>query len=256
MATEKLINDNAPLWSDSFHRLVFAGTLLIYNVHSYTRLKPGERRGLGVYSPRYRLFHLAFAVAGLALVLMNVYILSVQMIMIFGILGLFSFAYSLPLLPLKNKRRIREFGWLKITALAGVWTIVTSVLPVISAHQPVSQYPYEIILRFAFIFSLCIIFDLRDITDDRANNINTLPSRIGPRNSYRLVNGAILLFVLISGMQYVRFLVWQRFAGALITGLATWAVAQYLRRRPTERGYLLLADGLMILYALLVLYLH
>ncbi len=44
-----------------------------------------------------------------------------------GILSIFTFAYSWPLLPFKNKKRLRDFGWLKITVLASVWTVVTSI---------------------------------------------------------------------------------------------------------------------------------
>ena len=170
------------------------------------------------------------------------------------ILGLLSLAYSLPLLPFKTKRRIREYGWLKIVALAGVWTIVTAILPILYLHQiTILQYPYEVLQRFVFMFILCFMFDLRDIHKDAIAHIKTLPNTIGQHNSYRLVDAALILFAGLGMMQYYHTHHWQPLAASLITAIFTRIVAIYLRTQSSDRAYLLLGDGMMLLYAALVL---
>ncbi len=169
------------------------------------------------------------------------------------ILGIFAFMYSWPLLPFKQKKRLREFGWLKIIVLAGVWTIVTSVLPILYAHKQISDYPFEILIRFLFIFTLCIVFDIRDMHADQADNITTLPNIVGMKNSYHLINITLVLFAALSFVQYLRYPITERLIGALLTAVITKIVVDYLKKHPSVKAYLGLADGVMMVYALLVL---
>ena len=168
-------------------------------------------------------------------------------------LGIFAFAYFLPLLPFGDKKHLRDFGWVKISVLAGVWTMATSVLPILFWHKNISDFPFEILVRLVFIFTLCIIFDIRDMQADQVSNINTLPHKVGIRNSYRLINVTLLLLVALSVIQYARYQMPERFAGAILTVIFTWLVVRYLQKRPSERAYMLLADGVMLFYSVLVL---
>ena len=169
------------------------------------------------------------------------------------VLALFTFSYSLPLLPFTARKRIREYGWPKILVLASVWTSTTAVLPMIFWYKSPVAFPFELLLRFVFIFSLCILFDIRDVQTDTRNNIHTLPIKIGLANSYKTINAALLLFVLLSFFQYLRFPNTGRLVGAISTGILTYAVAQYLKKYPTDRAYMLLADGVMLVYAFIAL---
>lgn len=177
-----------------------------------------------------------------------------QMMVVSSALGVFAFAYFLPVLPFKNKKRLRDFGWLKITVLASVWTTATSVLPILYLQKNIGDYPFEILLRFVFIFTLCIVFDIRDMRKDLQNNIHTLPHTVGVANSYHLINFTLTLFALLSIVQYIRYPHPGKLVGAMLTALITWLVVRYLRRRPSDRAYLGMADGVMLVYALLVLY--
>ncbi|MEI8279065.1 MAG: hypothetical protein WCG87_04825 [Bacteroidota bacterium] len=169
------------------------------------------------------------------------------------ILGFLSFAYSLPLLPFKNKRRIREFGWVKILVLASVWTIVTSVLPMLFWAKELSNYPFEILIRFVFMFILCVAFDIRDMQTDMDSDIYTLPNLIGECNSYRLMNSMLLLFVLLSIIQYTRYPSVSRLDAQIFTSAGTYWAIRYTRKYPSDRAYLALVDGMMLVYAILIL---
>ncbi len=253
MATERLVNDiQIPLFNQ-LDILVFGCTLLVYNVHQAIKKRQSSAVGLPALTVYHRQAYTAMSVLGLLIALQGLPALSERMISIFLTLGLISFAYSLPLLPFKNKRRLRDFGWMKILSLAGVWTIVTSVLPMLYWQRHVADYPFEIIIRFLFIFSLCIIFDIRDLKTDIASNINTFPRIVGLQNSYRVINIVLVLFVLAGIAQYIRYPLWYRIMAVIVTAILTRFVAEYLKKVTSERAYLIYADGLMFVYALLVL---
>lgn len=248
MATEKLLFVNSIPLITQLHVLIFGSTLLVYN--SPRVLK--RRSAIG--SQPYRFWYRFFFITGLLMTMYGLSWLPVQILIGCIVLGAFSFAYSWPLLPFTNGKRLRDFGWLKILVLAGVWTIATSVLPILSAGKNVSDYPFEILVRFALIFTLCLIFDIRDIQADLQNNIHTLPHKMGERNSYLLINLTLFLFTVLSVLQYLHYpYLGFRLAAALITAGITEVVAYYLRKHPTERGYMGLADGVMLVYAVLVL---
>jgi 4-hydroxybenzoate polyprenyltransferase len=233
------------------HLLVFGGSLLVYNTHRIVMQRYAKSRRR--QASKYKVWYVVFFVLGLAMVAVSLPQLSWKMLAGCGVLGLFAFMYSLPLLPFKNIKRLREVGWLKITTLAGVWTIVTSILPILYLDKNIGDYPFEIALRLTFIFALCIVFDIRDAQKDIENDIQTLPNRVGLENSYRLINAMLITFSLLSVIQYARYPEPVRLIGALLTAVITRLVVSYLKNHPTDRAYLGLGDGVMLVYALLVI---
>lgn len=255
MATERLVNDIPIPWFNKLDLLVFGCTLLVYNLHQAIKKRQWSHVGLPTITRHHQLAYGVVSMLGLVIASFGIRALSEQMITIFLVLGLISFAYSLPLLPFKhkNKKRLRDFGWIKILSLAGVWTVVTSVLPMLYWQKHISHYPLEILIRFLFIFTLCIIFDIRDVKDDIASNIRSFPQIVGLGNSYRVINVALILFILAGVAQYMRYPAWYRLVAVIVTAIATRMVAEYLKKNPAEKAYLLYADGMMMLYAALVL---
>lgn len=247
MATERLITYVPPQLVNRLHILVFGSTLLVYNTPRIINKPRFSKR------PGFRKWHYIFFIAGIILTAIGLYRQSTQLQLSSVLLGIFAFAYYLPVLPFARQKRLRDFGWLKITVLAGVWTIATSVLPMLYWQKNISNYPFEILVRLVFIFTLCVIFDIRDMRADMVSNINTLPHKVGIRNSYRLINAALILFAILSVFQFFRYHIPARFVSALLTAITTWLVVRYLQKHPSERGYLLLADGVMLFYAMLVL---
>jgi 4-hydroxybenzoate polyprenyltransferase len=249
MATERLIDLSVlPLFTH-LHLLVFGSTLLIYNAPRLVRPARATERS----ATNYRNEHLFFFCAGAVMAMISLYFMPLQIAVTAVFLSIFAFAYFLPILPFKNRKRLRDFGWLKIFVLAGVWTTATSILPILYLDKSISDYPFEILLRLVFIFTLCVVFDIRDMQTDLENKIYTLPHKVGLHNSYKLINAALLLFVYLSVVQYIRYPAIERLVGVLVTAITTKLVVYYLKKHPSERGYLVLADGVMLVYALLVL---
>ena len=246
MATEKFVNNTTPELFNPLHFLLFGGTLMVYNA---PRIYP--RRGR-LLQP-FRTWYVVLFLAGAGIALPSICWLQLPVIALCMALALVTFPYSLPLLPFKDKKRLRDYGWLKILVLAGVWTVATSLLPQVYWHKNPLDFPFEALLRFVLIFTLCVVFDIRDMAPDRRNNIETLPHKIGIDNSYRIINTTLLLFVLISIFQFMLHPAPERLVAAWTTAFVAWLVVGYLKKRPSERAYMGLADGVMLVYATLIL---
>jgi len=252
MATERLLLHKIPELFNALHLFIFGSTLLVYNVHHLVK-KPNTASDLFTWSQGHRIWNLAAAIVGGIQCLIAVFYLPLSILMVCPILAVLSFAYSIPILPFAPKKKLRDFGWIKITVLSSVWTIVTTLLPILYYHKQVQVYPYEIMIRFVFLFILCIAFDIRDMQTDLEARIFTLPNRIGLANSYRLMNGFLILFIGLSFIQYLRYQVPGRFAGEILTALCTrWAIS-YTRKHPSDKAYLAYIDGMMLLYGILLI---
>jgi 4-hydroxybenzoate polyprenyltransferase len=254
MATEKLLLGHAPPLFTSLHLLVFCSTLLVYNTHYIVKKSSPDVSDRFAWSQYHKLWHYLFFGVGLVGCMVSMFLVPVNIIFACGVLGILSFAYSLPLLPFKNKKRLKDFGWVKILVLTTVWTIVTSVLPMLYWGKLLSLYPFEILIRWVFLFTLCIAFDIRDMQTDLEANIYTLPNLIGVKNSYRLMSVSMIAFTILSFIQFLRHPSPVRLGGELLTALLTKLAVDYTQKHPSDRAYLGLIDGMMLVYAVAVLW--
>lgn len=254
MGTERLLIGRVPPLFTALHMLVFGSTLVVYNTHYMIKRSYPEISDRFAWSQRSRVWHYLFFGSGFLMCVISIFLMSWKILAACGVLGILSFAYSLPLLPFKDKRRLKDFGWIKILVLTSVWTIVTSVLPILYWDRQIADYPYEIVMRFVFMFTLCVAFDIRDMQTDLEADIFTLPNLIGLKNSYILMDITIILFAALSVIQYFRYPSATRLVGELATAVITKVVIVYSKKHPSDKAYLGLVDGMMLLYALLVLW--
>jgi 4-hydroxybenzoate polyprenyltransferase len=253
LATERLLLSGIPDIISPLHAFIFGSTLVVYNAHHLVKKAQLHRPDMQQWLTKNKNWNIAFLIFGLATAFVSFIFLPTIIKISCPVLGLLSFAYSLPMLPFKNKkRRLRDYGWVKIIVLATVWTIVTSLLPMLYWEKNPADYPFEILIRFVFMLTLCIAFDIRDMQTDNEQGISTLPNVLGLRNSYRLMNVTIVLFALLSIVQYLRFHIAGRLAGEIITAVAMKMATDYTRTHPTDHTYLGLVDGTMLLYSLLL----
>jgi 4-hydroxybenzoate polyprenyltransferase len=255
MATERLIiAQDLPLFSP-LHLFIFGATILVYNTHYLVkRSVPGVSDRFS-WTERYRYWHFLMVGLGLLSCLFALPMLPITILLWAVFTAVLSFSYSLPWLPVGGGKPIREFGFIKILVLTGVWTIVTAVFPIIYWGQSLLQYPVEIILRLLFMFTLCVAFDIRDAQTDIQAKIYTLPNLIGIRNSYRLMDFTLFLFLVFSTVQYLRYPDSGRLVGELLAAAITRMAISYTRKYPSDRNYLLIIDGMMLVYAALLLWL-
>lgn len=253
MSTEKLLVGEVPKLYTPLHLLVVTSTLFVYNVHYLIKKSTPELSDRYRWSQSHKHWHYILMAIGASGCLYAALILPRNILIACCILGVLSFSYSIPLLPFKNKKRLKDFGWIKILVLTGVWTIVTSILPILYHNAAISAYPYEIAMRFVFMFTLCVAFDIRDMQTDMEAGIATLPNLIGFKGCYRLMSISMILFILMSIVQYVRYPDVGRVFAELIVAFAVKAAIDYSRSHASDKVYLGLVDGMMLLYALLIL---
>ncbi len=171
---------------------------------------------------------------------------------ILSILGAIAFLYSYPALPFGKRKRIKDYGFLKIITLALLWTLVTVWFPV--SDMPIDKGLYLLVFakRFTFMFVLCLLFDIRDIDVDKHENRITLPVILGKKKSYFTARLVLFLFLIISCIQYYFYLETEVFIAMLLSTLVTFFMVQLSKKTNSDFVYLAGIDGMMLLQAVLV----
>ncbi len=253
IATEQVLIGNGWSFYSPLHILIFSSTLLVYNTHYLVKKATIDVSDRFSWSVKNRVWHYLFLLLGVVGCSYSIFQLPQKILAACVVLAVLSFAYSIPLLPFKNKKRLKDFGWIKLVVLTSVWTIVTAVLPILYYDMQLGDYAFELGIRFVFMFTLCIAFDIRDMQTDMDEGIATLPNLIGVKNSYVLMTISMLGFIL---MAVVKFIISQDtglLIAELVVALFTKLVVDYAKRFPSDRAYLGLVDGMMLLYAVLAI---
>jgi 4-hydroxybenzoate polyprenyltransferase len=252
-ATESLFIGKRIDLLSALHVFVFACTLVVYNVHYLIKKSTPQLSDQYAWVQGNKHFNYIFLGLGLLLAAMFAFQMPSIIWQICAVLALLSFAYSLPFLPFKNKHRLKDFGWLKILLLSMVWTSVTAILPMVYHQQIVAHYPFEILLRFVFLYILCLAFDIRDKAVDLEAGIFTIPNRIGLAKTYVLITILCGFYILFAFVQYFRFGFEDRLGIHVLTAMTTFWAIQFVRRHPSDKNYILFIDGQMLLNGLLIL---
>jgi 4-hydroxybenzoate polyprenyltransferase len=76
-------------------------------------------------------------------------------------------------------RSLRSIAFGKTFLLATTWTYITSVMPLLIQDIPVDGPSLWFTLgRFFLVYTICLLFDHRDVEQDLREGITTLPARI------------------------------------------------------------------------------
>jgi hypothetical protein len=184
--------------------------------------------------------------------------------------ALLSLGYVLPFIG-KHQLRLRDLPFIKIFLIAGVWSYVTVLLPLLEtgiilqmdALYSITRLIIPLFLeRALFIFIITLPFDLRDWKLDQHHAVKTVPTVLGPQRTIYLGLGLLLCWSLIVTVCYPWPLFLATYATALWTGILLW----YTLRTGTDGGtvqvveddyyYTGLIDGTMIVQAVLVILTH
>jgi hypothetical protein len=192
-----------PLNSFSFYLLVFGAALLQYNLHYHIKKSAIENSRRLIWSLQNKSIHKILIAIGIVFIIIGLLDFPLHHFIILLLFGAISFFYSFPFLPFPNKKRIKDFGLLKIITLALMWTLVTVWFPVNDIFFTGTAFQLIFLRRFIFIFVLCLLFDIRDTEIDRKDNISTLAIIIGIEKCYRLIYILLAIFVMLSLGQFI-----------------------------------------------------
>ncbi|MBL7769808.1 MAG: UbiA family prenyltransferase [Flavipsychrobacter sp.] len=235
----------------SLYSFVFGATILQYNLHYFFKKQhafPSERQD---WSVRNRFTQKILIGIGLVVVIVSMFWLEPRHFIVLVVLAVLASLYSFPLLPFV-KRPLKEYGLLKIGLLSLEWTLVTVWFPADQQGVDMTSYWLVFIRRFLFMFVLCLLFDLRDKELDATNGIRTLPVRLGIKITYRLADGLLLLFLLISLVQLFRTGNYPFFHAMLLSAVLTRLVIEQTKKINNDYIYLAGVDGMMLVQAILV----
>ena len=206
------------------------------------------------WSLKNKSIHKILIVFGVALILYSLFSFHLKHFIFLLGLGAISFLYSFPFLPFTNKKRIKDFGLLKIITLSLLWTLVTVWFPVDEVNLSGFSFQLIFVRRFIFIFVLCLLFDIRDIAVDRIENIATLSVQLGIKRSYALCYLLLVMFAVLSIIQFIYLPDAPQLIAMLISAVATWITIDYSKKHNSDVFYLACVDGVMLLQAALVIF--
>ena len=238
--------------SFSFYCFVFGATLVQYNLHYSMKkvaVKNSERLS---WTLRNKNLHFILLITGCLLILFSFFSFHLQHFLILGVLGCIAFLYSFPFLPFGKKKRIKDYGYIKIITLSLLWTLVTVWLPVSNLSVNAGLFAFVFVKRFIFMFILCLLFDVRDIEIDDKENIKTLAVMLGKKKSYSLSYFLLVLFVGLSVIQYFFYPQMVFLLAMLVSSVLTWVIIELTKKTNSDFIYLAGVDGMMLVQAVLV----
>jgi 4-hydroxybenzoate polyprenyltransferase len=241
-----------PLNNFSFYAFVFGATIVQYNLHYIVKKVAAKDSARLRWSLRNKNIHLILLIAGSFLILFSLFSFHLEHFFILFVLGCVSFLYSFPFLPFAKKKRIKDYGFLKITTLALLWTLVTVWFPVSGHAYDTGLFIFVFIKRLLFMFILCLLFDMRDIEVDNSEDIKTLAVVLGHKKSYTLSYLLLFVFVLLSVAQYFYFPQMRFLVPMILSAAAAFVTIEITKKSNSDFVYLAGIDGMMLLQAILV----
>ena len=93
----------------------------------------------------------------------------------------------------------KNFGQFKSIYIATFWTIGCIILPCViyEKNYEILNYPNIYLPGFLSMFASSNLLDIKDIKEDRFENINTLPVIIGKKNSIAICHLSLLLSIIL-----------------------------------------------------------
>ncbi|MDQ2773185.1 MAG: hypothetical protein M3Y54_22090 [Bacteroidota bacterium] len=230
--------------------LVFAATLLVYNLDAVLPFKhrqPAGASGRKAWQQQHRrglalLAGMAALVAGY-LFLADGWGHYLPLLLPLAALALL---YSWPLGRWRGQRRaLREVPLLKIFLIAGVWSAITVGLPALALHRPLAEAAGLLGQRFCLVLALAIVFDIRDLSRDRAAGTRTFPVVLG------VAGARAVALAFLAGAMLLGFERGVPPLGLALTGLAAATVIALADERRGDYFFAFWADGVLLVPALL-----
>ncbi|WP_369996541.1 hypothetical protein [Winogradskyella sp.] len=180
-------------YDDSVLYFVFFASITGYNFVKYFGVAKFHHRSLAGWLRAIQIFSL------LAFIAMCYYALQLNLktLIYLSILGLITFLYAIPILPMSyfrdSQMNLREIGGLKVYVIALVWAFTTVLLPLIEIEAIINaDVVITFVQRFILVIVLMLPFEIRDLNYDSLK-LGTIPQKIGIKNTK--IIGVLLLMV-------------------------------------------------------------
>jgi len=170
-----------------------------------------------------------------------------------GVTAFVTFLYSAPKITHPFFSYLRKIAVGKTIFLAFAWMHVTTLLPLLIEVKTLSiHHVWFVINRFFYIYAICVLFDYRDLDDDKKAGIRSLITYLNEKGIDALFWGsvAIVVLTLLLLLNYFSFMEMV----ALFIPVIILSLLYYPSKKNfSDYLYYFILDGLMMLSAPLLL---
>lgn len=243
---------NLPL-STRLIGFVFFGSVCSYNFHWFLTppnvKQPSEKVRWNI---NYKYLHLVLFIIGLIASAIFTFLLLRHWVWLI-LTAFLTFMYSAPKLSFPIFINLRKIAIGKTIFLAFAWAHITSLLPIVieSPYLTAGEIWY-VINRFFYLYAICIVFDRRDVEEDRKAGIKSLITYLNEKGIDRLFWGTLIAF-LVTTILLLRYLFFYQVLALLIPGLILAILYKPSKKNHSDYLYYFVLDGLMMLSAPILL---
>ena len=244
---------------------LFSATIFVYNlsvlISSPKNYQDSKYRRVRWVYGHYRLNVIVSILAISALFPLFFQLAFYSKVLVIG-LGILSFGYAVPIFNFRGKKfSLRNIAGLKLFLIAFVWAISVTLLPYFELQSQdfsaISKTNIFIITlkRFLFFAAITIPFDIRDMFQDKAFQLKTIPLIFGEKKAYLLCQIMLLLCLVLLFLFKSQGFNLNFYASAITVVLAGWLIFKSKWER-NEYYYFFYLDGTLILHYFLLLLLN
>ncbi|HEY0666631.1 MAG TPA: hypothetical protein VGD22_00560 [Sphingobacteriaceae bacterium] len=239
--------------------ILFASTLALYNF-SILLSKPADpsrspfRRVRWVFS-HYRLIITITIIVILSIVPLFLLISATSKILLV-FLALIAVTYNLPIFSINDKKfGLRSIPGIKLFLISLVWSLSVVLLPILELESNTILVTSRdsillIAKRFLLIAAITVPFDIRDLFQDKNNDLKTIPVLLGEKAAYLVCQGLLAAYIAMLFLFTDKFNV-DFFALTLTIILTGWLIFKSDWKK-NEYYYFFYLDGVMILQYVLL----
>lgn len=232
---------------------VFSGSVCSYNFHWYLTPphveEPTEKEVWNICNKKIHLLLFIIGLIGSAVFSF----LLIQHWLWLGVTAFVTFLYSAPKISYPIFSHLKKIALGKTIFLAFAWMHVTTLLPLVIEVKTLSMpHVWFVINRFFYIYAICILFDYRDVEEDKKAGIRSLITYFNEKGIDSLFWGSIMMVIITF------FLLMNYFSVAEMIALVLPTIILSLLYYPSKKNfsdylYYFILDGMMMLSAPLLL---
>ncbi|HWI91453.1 MAG TPA: UbiA family prenyltransferase [Flavisolibacter sp.] len=232
---------------------VFSGSVCSYNFHWYLTPphveQPTEKEVWNISNKRIHMLLFIVGLIGSAVFT----VLLIKNWFWLGVTAFVTFLYSAPKITHPLFSHLKKVAVGKTIFLAFAWMHVTALLPLVIETKVLGyQHIWFVVNRFFYIYAICILFDYRDVEEDKKAGIRSLITYLDEKGVDRLFWGSVATFVLTLVLLINYFSI-AEFVALLIPGIILSLLYYPSKKNFSDYLYYFILDGLMMLSAPLLL---
>jgi 4-hydroxybenzoate polyprenyltransferase len=232
---------------------VFSGSVCSYNFHWYLTPphveQPSEKE---IWNISNKKIHLILFIIGLIGSAIFTFLLIEHWFWL-GVTAFVTFLYSAPKIPYPIFSYLKKVAVGKTIFLAFAWMHVTTLLPLVIETKTLhAEHIWFVINRFFYIYAICILFDYRDVEEDRQAGIKSLITYLSEKGVDTLFWVSILI-VLITSVLLFSYLSVLEIIALLIPTIILSLLYYPSKKNFSDYLYYFILDGLMMLSTPLLL---